>query len=183
MRTAIAAFAFIALTTHAASAEEDLAAATAVAERAISMGYGTECTLELEPAPGGLGYWPCVDFGPYRYIKGYGEARFAVTQEDRKPFVVAHGKNGQLAWLHDGPWQRDLRQRVVGWWSDVAGGGAARAQAEAERSEAAEAAAAYIRSLNGEPPVTPSQAEPEPGPSPVTEAISPDARAILQMAD
>jgi hypothetical protein len=134
---------------------------------ALDRGHGTMCDLSNRPAPRG-GYFPCVDVGPYRFVKGYGTLSAFVVVADAAPFPVFRaGENGE-EFLVRGQWMRDLAPRVAAWWSDEVGGGR-------ERREAGEATSTRLRDAEREvmrdypqPP-----AAPVPPVAPVTEQVRP----------
>lgn len=153
-----------------------------MALKAIDKGYGATCSLEMKPVRRN-GYYPCLDFGPYRFVKGYGKVYGLVVQKDKEPFLVMSGPEGRPAWLYDGPWQTDMPSRVVMFWNDTVEGGATKRGQEEAASAEKQAAAEYIRKLNGEDkPEKPAAAAPSAAaakPEPKAEAMAPDARAIL----
>lgn len=153
-----------------------------MAEKALAKGYGGTCSLEMKPVRTG-GYYPCLDFGPYRYVRGYGMVQAFVIQEGKRPFPVLSGPEDAPAWTYSGPWQEDMPARMVLWWNDVVEGMAEKAKAEAAAGTERAAAENYIKELRGEGAKDAAQkdaSEPQPLPNPVrTEEISPDIRELL----
>ncbi|MDW9481205.1 hypothetical protein GOB57_21405 [Sinorhizobium meliloti] len=116
------------------------------AEKAISKGYGAMCSLAMVPVKTG-GYYHCIDFGPYRYVKGYESVAAFVVQQGKAPYQVMGGTPQKPVFVIEGPWAQDLPTRVIAYWNDVVQGGAERlleAQETAGRKKAAEE---YIGSL------------------------------------
>jgi len=154
-----------------------------MAAKAMAKGYGATCSLEMKPTKRN-GYYPCIDFGPYRFVKGYGKVYGLVAQKGKEPFLVMSGTPDSPAWIYDGPWQTDMPARIVMFWNDTVEGGAAKRRNAEEASAEQKAAADYIRKLRGEeqPEAEDSASEPEPAgkaPQAAAEAMSPDAKAIL----
>jgi len=156
-----------------------------MAERALARGYGTMCSLDHKPVDRG-GYFPCLDFGPYRYVSGYGKVFGLVVQKDKDPFLVMSGpKGGGAAYLYDGPWNEDMPARMVMWWNETVEGTAARQAAREAAAAERKAAEEYIRTLRGESAVQAPAPRPD-APAPAqssargTEEISPDIRRLLQ---
>lgn len=123
---------------------------------ALERGHGTMCGLDNKPAPRG-GYYPCLDIGPYRFVKGYGTLTAYVVLKDAAPFpVFRSGEQGE-EFLVRGEWMRDLAPRVAAWWSDEIGG-------DRGRREAQEGAASRVRDAEREVMRHyPQPAEPPPG--------------------
>lgn len=150
-----------------------------MAERAIAKGHGTTCGLEMKPVAKG-GYYPCLDFGPYRYVRGYGKVYGFVVQVGKQPFSVMSGSELSPAWTYDGPWKEDMPARMVLWWNDTVEGVAFRAESEAAASGERAAAEKYIRGIRGEDMAAPELVQP---PAPVapalTEEMAPDILKLL----
>lgn len=154
-----------------------------MAAKAMAKGYGATCSLEMKPTKRN-GYYPCIDFGPYRFVKGYGKVYGLVVQQDKDPFLVMSGTPDSPAWLYDGPWQADMPARIVMFWNDTVEGGAAKRKSQEEASAEQKAAADYIRNLRGEGQPSSGTADvqakaPEKAPPATAEAMAPDAKAIL----
>jgi len=135
----------------AAAAETVPVSVPEAAEKALEKGYGASCSLEMLPVEGGA-YYPCLDFGPYRYVRKYGHSDIYVAMKDRKPFLVASGPAQAMKWTVVGPWMQDISGRMALWWADTVEGAALKKQMTEAEAEAQAAAAEYIRSLNGDPP-------------------------------
>lgn len=116
------------------------------AEKAISKGYGAMCSLAMVPVKAG-GYYHCIDFGPYRYVKGYESVAVFVVQQGKAPYQVMTGTPQNPAFVIEGPWVRDLPMRVIAYWNDVVEGGADRLRKSQETSGRKKAAEEYINSL------------------------------------
>lgn len=135
------------------------------AEKAISKGYGSMCSLEMTPVSSG-GYYPCIDFGPYRYVRGYESVAAFVVQKDKAPFKIMGGTAQNPGFVIDGPWVQDLPMRMVAYWNDVIEGGADKLKQAQETSGRKKAAEEYINSLvkKEKPPEPPAAAAPKPEP-------------------
>lgn len=119
--------------------------ATEIAENAMAKGYGTTCSLSMIPVDSG-GYYPCIDFGPYRYVHEYQKISAYVLVKDAPPFKIMGGTLAEPRFIVGGPWESDLPRRAVEYWNDIIEGGAQkREQTDAER-KAKDNAAAYIES-------------------------------------
>lgn len=147
---------------EATAADSDTTAID-TARRAISMGYGAECSLDMKPVDRG-GYYPCIDIAPYRIVFLYGSVRVFVAQKDRPPFPVMEGPQDSPVFTIDGPWTADLSARVALWWRDTVEGGAQKAQDLQQQSESKKAAEEYVNKLMGkeEPKPAPQTAEEPP---------------------
>jgi hypothetical protein len=140
------------------------------AEKAIAKGYGSMCSLAMTPVASG-GYYPCIDFGPYRYVRGYESVAAFVVQKDKAPFKIMGGTAQNPGFVIDGPWVTDLPMRMVAYWNDVVEGGADKLKQSQETSGRKRAAEEYINSLvqkekPSEPPAVvtqPPAAEPAVG--------------------
>ncbi|MCS4088996.1 hypothetical protein [Rhizobium sp. BK176] len=135
------------------------------AEKAIAKGYGAMCSLAMTPVVSG-GYYPCIDFGPYRYVRGYESVAAFVVQKDKAPFKIMGGTAQSPGFVIDGPWVQDLPMRMVAYWNDVIEGGADKLKQSQETSGRKRAAEEYINSLvkkekPSEPPV-PAAPAPQP---------------------
>jgi hypothetical protein len=169
--------------TAAMAADSDTSAID-TARRAISMGYGAECSLEMKPVDRG-GYYPCIDIAPYRIVFLYGAVRVFVAQKDRQPFPVMEGPQDSPVFTIDGPWTADLSARVALWWRDTVEGGAQKAKDVQQQSESKKAAEEYVNKLMGkeEPkaaPATPPAAQPAATSDTGSLEVGDDIRQILQ---
>lgn len=118
-----------------------------LANRALKKGHGTECSLKFEPTKN-RGYYPCLDFGPYRYVKAYGKSFVFVIQANKSPFKIMEGSYESLSFIHDGPWNSDVGPRLALWWNDVVEGNALKFEMDSAETKARTEAADYISSLN-----------------------------------
>jgi hypothetical protein len=141
----------LAVSTPPASAAGGEAIVSEYARKAIERGYGGMCSLGMEPVKSG-GYYPCLDFGPYRFVVGYESVSAYVVQKGSTPFQVMGGSPARF--LVDGPWTTDMPERAVSYWNDTVMGGAARLKEVEDGVSRKSAAAAYIDGLNKkeEPP-------------------------------
>ncbi len=183
IRKVLAALALAIVSPAKASAVGTDTAAIDTARRAISMGYGAECSLEMKPVERG-GYYPCIDIAPYRIVFLYGTVRVFVAQKDRPPFPVMEGPQDSPVFTIDGPWTADLSARVALWWRDTVEGGARKAEEMQQQSESKKAAEAYVNKLMGkeEPKVAPgAQPAAQPPATSDTESleVGDDIRQIL----
>ena len=175
------AFAFALLSSVlSAQANEALAIAVDLAEQAISKGHGNMCDLEMKPVRSG-GYYHCLDFGPYRYVRGYNKVSGYVIEKGKPPFAIFEGPRDNPDFIYDGPWVSDVTARMVMWWSDNIERTSREYEAKARQKSRAVSAAEYISSLNKptepadkEPPLAPANI-----PSTKTEIIAEDIRTIL----
>jgi hypothetical protein len=171
----------LATLSSAAHAETDTTALD-TARRAISMGYGAECSLEMKPVESG-GYYPCIDISPYRIVFLYGSVRVFVAQKGRAPFPIMEGPQDSPVFTIDGPWTADLSARVALWWRDHVEGGARQAAEVQRDSESKKAAEEYVNKLMGKDQPPPDQAPPvqQPAQTPDVESleVGDDIRQIL----
>lgn len=116
------------------------------AEKAMFKGYGGMCSLAMTPVKTG-GYYHCIDFGPYRYVKGYESVAAFVVQQGKPPYQIMGGTPQNPKFVIEGPWVRDLPMRVISYWNDVIEGGAEKLQKAQEVSSRKTAAEEYIKSL------------------------------------
>jgi hypothetical protein len=116
------------------------------AEKAIAKGYGDMCSLEMKPVKVG-GYFNCLDFGPYRYVKGYNNVSAYVVQAGKPPYQIMGGSADNPKYLIDGPWVLDMPRRMVGYWNDVVEGRAKLQEEKAAVAARKSAAEDYINSL------------------------------------
>nr|WP_250807216.1 hypothetical protein [Neorhizobium tomejilense] len=116
------------------------------AEKAIAKGYGSMCSLAMVPVKTG-GYYHCLDFGPYRYVKGYESVSAYVVQQGKAPYQVMAGPPSNPVFAIEGPWSQDLPMRVIEYWNEVVEGGAAKARKAEESTGRKKAAEEYINSL------------------------------------
>lgn len=143
-----------------------------LARRAVEKGYGATCSLEMMPVERG-GYFPCLDFGPYRVVFTYGMVKGYVVQSGRAPFPVLSGPSDNPEFTRAGPWTSDMAARLAIWWNDVIEGGAERKAIQKQTTEEEQAAEAYVKKLMGNE--APKQAKPSMVPDPTPEPISSDA--------
>jgi hypothetical protein len=158
------------------------------AKRAISMGYGGECSLEMKLVDKG-GYYPCIDIAPYRIVFVYGAVRVFVAQEGREPFPIMEGPQDSPVFTAEGPWTSDLSARVALWWRDTVEGGARKAEEVQRDSESKKAAEEYVNKLMGKglprfpTEVAPATNEPQTPAQPEASAdsleVTEDIRRIL----
>lgn len=142
-----------------------------LARKALDKGYGSTCSLEMKPVDRG-GYFPCLDFGPYRLVFVYGAVKGFVVQEGREPFPILAGTPDSPEFTREGPWTTDMPARLAMWWNDVVEGGAER-QADRQRRSAEEMAAQdYVKKLMGSGSEKEASRE-EILPSPPVEAAGP----------
>lgn len=116
------------------------------AEKAIAKGYGGMCSLAMTPVASG-GYYHCLDFGPYRYVKGYESVSAFVVQRGQPPYQVMGGTPQNPVFVIKGPWESDLPMKVISYWNDVVEGGAEKLKRTEETSGRKKAAEEYINSL------------------------------------
>jgi hypothetical protein len=173
----LAAMALVTLSPATASAADNDTTAIDTARRAISMGYGAECSLEMKPVDRG-GYYPCIDIAPYRIVFLYGAVRVFVAQKDRAPFPVMEGPQDSPVFTIDGPWTADLSARVALWWRDTVEGGAHKAEEMQQNSESKKAAEEYVNKLRGK-----EDPKPAPQAQPAAEAPIPSDTGSLEVGD
>lgn len=144
-----AAFALIATGASTTLAHAEVGAGKIVveyAEKAISKGYGSMCSLAMVPVKTG-GYYHCIDFGPYRYVKSYESVAAFVVQQGKAPYQVMGGTPQNPVFVIEGPWVQDLPMRAIAYWNDVVEGGADKLRKAQETSGRKKAAEEYINSL------------------------------------
>jgi hypothetical protein len=78
----------------------------------MAMGHGATCSLAMEPTRTD-GYYPCVDFGPYRMVKEYGRVSGFVVGKGRKPFKVFVSDDAGERFVVGGPWESDMAGRLA----------------------------------------------------------------------
>jgi hypothetical protein len=135
------------------------------AEKAIAKGYGSMCSLDMMPVRSG-GYYPCLDFGPYRYVRGYESVSAYVVLKGGAPYRVLSGSADSPAFTVAGPWQSDMPMRIVAFWNDVVSGGEARRKETEAATGRQRAAEAYIKSLSEKEKPAESKAVPSVPPVP-----------------
>jgi hypothetical protein len=142
------------------------------AEKALAKGYGTTCSLSMIPNTAD-GYYPCLDFGPYRYVREYQKISAYVVGPDKKPFQVMGGTRSEPKFSIGGPWEQDMAARMVAFWNDVVEGGAKKAEGVKQTTKERQDAEAYIRKMMGgdeaaksPPPQNAQLAAPTPSNSP-----------------
>jgi hypothetical protein len=118
------------------------------AEKALAKGYGTTCSLAMIPSTAD-GYYPCLDFGPYRYVREYQKIGAYVVGPDKKPFKVMGGTRSDPRFSIGGPWEQDMATRIVAFWNDVVEGGADKAADVRQTTKERQDAEAYIRKMMG----------------------------------
>jgi hypothetical protein len=180
-----AALAAFPVATHAAGESH----VTDLARKAVDKGYGATCSLEMKPVDRG-GYFPCLDFGPYRLVFSYGTVKGFVVQTGRAPFPILSGPADDPEFTRQGPWTTDMPARLAMWWNDVVEGGADRQADQQKRSEEERAAQDYVSKLMGkdaqkpaeQPPVA-AQAASDQSPSSISPAgdVSPIGDDIKQI--
>lgn len=165
-------------------ANESLSVAIDLAEQAIDKGHGAMCDLEMKPVRTG-GYYPCLDFGPYRYVREYNRISGYVIEKGKRPFSIFTGTREKPIFLYDGPWTTDVVSRMVIWWNDNTGKNSDTYNKKMREQAALSAASKYISSLNEQPTTespakTPPSAREEQGkPKSNTEVMTDDIRSIL----
>ena len=191
MHTAIAATLAVAalgaLAVPARASDASASAAVEAAVAAMDRGHGTMCSLAAEPVVSG-GYWPCVDVGPYRFVREYGRVRGFVVLKGQAPFQILVADERGADFTVTGRWTRDLGPRVAAWWDEeVLGGRRAREDAAGDdgRRAAAEAAlggpdagTAPAGAADSGTPVPAGEPEPAPRdavPAPPAQAAQPSA--------
>lgn len=184
MRTILIA-AILMTSVASTKADETLGVTIDLAEQAIRKGYGSMCSLEMKPVRTG-GYYPCLDFGPYRYVRGYGKVTGLVIQKGKEPFPIFSGPTNAPRFIYGGPWETDVVSRMVMWWNENIEGNNQKVNQEAKANENRSAAADYISSLNKSPddektPVPPTPPVPSQSPEPTAkqEIMTDDIKAIL----
>jgi hypothetical protein len=110
---------------------ERMAKAIAIASKAIARGYGQTCDLKAMPSRA-QGYYPCVDIGPYRFVREYADAStrmvgYLVAGGEPFRFVESTGRATTL--LVSGPWENDLLPRATSYDEDISGVTASRERA------------------------------------------------------
>lgn len=155
----------VALFANAAAAHADGSSVVVdFAERALAKGYGSMCSLAMVPSTTD-GYYPCIDFGRYRYVREYQKVSGYVVGKDKKPFKIMGGTAQDPRFTIGGPWEQDMPSRVVMFWNDIIEGGAEKAQSVMESTKEREEAEALIRSQMGESEQKPSAPVAEQKPS------------------
>lgn len=128
------------------ASDQGLRVVSEYAQSAIKRGYGTKCSLEMKPVDTG-GYYPCLDFGPYRYVVEYQRISGYVVQAGMQPYKIFQGPLGGINFTVDGLWRQDVPVQMLSWWSDVVEGGAVRDQIAKQSSTRKSAVERYIQSL------------------------------------
>lgn len=170
----------LSLSTCHSLAADSVSSVAEMADNAIAKGYGTECNLEYQPADNG-GYYPCIDFGPYRFVREYQKVVVLVVQKDKQPFVILSGEPKEASFIYDGPWKTDLAEKMTIWWHENIEGFKVKRMEEEQSHKNRSAAAAYIDSLNK--PVAeeaPVRKQPEKVTLAKTEEISFDVLELLK---
>jgi hypothetical protein len=151
---------------------------TPLAIRAMERGYGKTCSLEMIPVARG-GYYPCLDFGPYRLVKQYGRITGYVVREGKQPFLVFRTEEGLGGFTVKGPWEADMPAKIALFWNDVVEGRGQETKASIEIENERLAAEEYVSGLSKPPAAKPAptssaetiQAAPQP--------TTPEAGGIL----
>jgi hypothetical protein len=162
-----ASLSFLLLTT-AALAQNGEAVGVEFAEKAIAKGYGSTCDLSMQPSKQNA-YYPCIDFGPYRYVREYQKVSAYVVGPGRTPFKIMTGSAQSPSFILGGPWEQDFAARAVMFWNDVVEGGEAKAKEQLQSSKAREDAESYVNDIIGKPKAS----QQKPG-SPAPQAGNPD---------
>ncbi len=133
-----------------------------IAEKAIAKGYGAMCSLNMMPVETD-GYYPCIDMGPYRYVREYQRVSAFVLVKDAPPFKILGGTSDNPKFIVGGPWETDLAQRAVQYWNDIVEGGAASREKTQQESKARDNAASFIQNqIDKEAQETQKHPEPTP---------------------
>ncbi|TLX16180.1 hypothetical protein [Rhizobium sp. MHM7A] len=169
MRQFLTASAFLLLLTTTASAQSSEAVGVEFAEKAIAKGYGTTCDLSMQPSKQD-GYYPCIDFGPYRYVREYQKVSAYVVGPGRAPFKIMAGSPQSPSFILGGPWEQDFAARAVMFWNDVVEGGEAKAKEQMQSSKARKDAENYVKGIIGQP----EAAETKKADSPSSQPQNPD---------
>lgn len=169
MRQFLTASALLLLLTTAVSAQSGEAIGVEFAEKAIAKGYGTTCDLSMRPSTQD-GYYPCIDFGPYRYVREYQKISAYVVGPGRAPFKIMSGSPQSPSFILGGPWEQDFAARAVMFWNDVVEGGEAKAKEQMQASTARKDAEDYVKGIIGQPEAPQAQT---PG-SPTSQPQNPD---------
>lgn len=162
------ASAFLLLLTTAASAQSGEAIGVEFAEKAIQKGYGATCSLAMQPSATD-GYYPCIDFGPYRYVREYQKVSAYVVGPGRVPFKIMGGTAQNPTFILGGPWQQDFAARAVMFWNDIVEGGEKKAAEQMETAKARQDAENYVRGIMGQSDTKPTTPNPQ---APVTTSNS-----------
>ena len=133
------------------------------AQKAIKMGYGAECSLGMKVVGVG-GYYPCLDFGPYRIVVKYQEVAGFIIQKGFAPYKIFEGPEEKLVFIRNGPWNNDVVVQMTEWWSNVVEGGSIRKSEMKLQNTRQTAAERYIKSLQKKelPSADESPKEPKP---------------------
>ncbi len=100
-----------------------MARAIAIASKAIDRGYGRLCDLKAMPSRT-AGYYPCVDIGPYRFVRDYANASARMVgylAAGGEPFRFVESAGRVTTLLVSGPWETDLLPRAVKYDEDISG--------------------------------------------------------------
>jgi hypothetical protein len=161
MRQFLKASALFLLLTTAASAQTGEAVGVEFAEKAIAKGYGATCDLTMQPSAR-EGYYPCIDFGPYRYVREYQKVSAYVVGPGRVPFKIMAGPWQSPSFILAGPWEQDFAARAVMFWNDVVEGGDNKAKDHMQSTQARKDAENYVKGIMGqaEPSETKKPASP-----------------------
>ncbi|NTF17095.1 hypothetical protein G6L37_01455 [Agrobacterium rubi] len=175
--SAIAVLAMITLAKPTSA--DDGSAAIETARRAIAIGHGADCSLDMKPVERN-GYYPCIDIAPYRFVFSYGSVKAFVIQKDRAPYPIMDAPIDAPEFLRDGPWKSDMSARVALWWSDTVEGGSKRLSELQGQTESQKAAEDYVSKMMGKQEAPPLVAAPQPpASSPDTTELDEDIKKIL----
>lgn len=120
---------------------EQMSRAVQIAVKALDRGYGQTCDLKAMPTPTD-GYYPCIDIGPYRFVREYANAGFRIAGylvAGGEPFRFLESSSAGTNLLIQGPWETDLLPRAVKFEGDISGANAERKrlmEPETKRAEA-----------------------------------------------
>jgi hypothetical protein len=109
------------------SVADSMAQAVRIASAAIDRGYGSTCDLKAMPAGTG-GYYPCIDIGPYRFVREYaaGSRMAGYLVAGGEPFRFLETSGSAAVLLVKGPWETDLLPRATKYQEDITGATARR---------------------------------------------------------
>lgn len=155
MRQFLTSSTLLLLLTTVASAQSGEAIGVEYAEKAIAKGYGTTCNLAMQPSRQD-DYYPCIDFGPYRYVREYQKVSAYVVGPGRTPFKIMSGSSQEPTFILGGPWEQDFAARAVMFWNDVVEGGETKAKEQLRTTKERKEAEDFVKGIMG-------QAEPSEG--------------------
>jgi hypothetical protein len=149
------------LLTNQVFAQSGEAVGVEFAEKAIQKGYGTVCDLSMQPSTNN-GYYPCIDFGPYRYVREYQKISAYVVGPGRVPFKIMGGTEQAPTFILAGPWEQDFAARAVMFWNDVVEGGENKAKEQMQSAKAKKDAENYVKGIMGQSDPKPTDAPDQP---------------------